>query len=168
MHKRRVFYSFHYKNDVMRVAQIRNIGAIEGNKPVTENDWEEVQKKGKKAIANWIDDNMKNRSCVIVLIGAETAQREWVKYEIKKAWESGKGLLGIYIHNIKDPSLCKKGLSGKSRKGENPFEQFVFENGTKLSRIVKCYNPKRDDAYNNIRDNIVNWIEEAIKIRKQY
>ena len=31
--KRQVFYSFHYKNDVMRAAQIRNIGAIEGNMP---------------------------------------------------------------------------------------------------------------------------------------
>ncbi len=29
-----VFYSFHFDNDVMRVQQIRNIGAIEDNKPV--------------------------------------------------------------------------------------------------------------------------------------
>jgi hypothetical protein len=50
MAKRQVFYSFHYKNDVMRVAQIRNIGVIEGNKPVSENDWEEVKKKGDSAV----------------------------------------------------------------------------------------------------------------------
>lgn len=29
MTKRRVFYSFHYENDVMRVQQIRNIGVLE-------------------------------------------------------------------------------------------------------------------------------------------
>ncbi len=28
---RRVFYSFHYKPDVMRVSQVRNIGALEAN-----------------------------------------------------------------------------------------------------------------------------------------
>jgi len=32
-----VFYSFHFNNDVMRVQQIRNIGAIEGNPPTDPN-----------------------------------------------------------------------------------------------------------------------------------
>jgi len=27
---RQIFYSFHYKPDVMRVSQVRNIGALEG------------------------------------------------------------------------------------------------------------------------------------------
>ena len=33
--KRQVFYSFHYDNDAMRVQQVRNIGALEGNTPVS-------------------------------------------------------------------------------------------------------------------------------------
>ena len=37
MAKRQVFYSFHYANDVMRVQQIRNIGMVEGNSPVSPN-----------------------------------------------------------------------------------------------------------------------------------
>lgn len=168
MAKKQVFYSFHYKNDVRRVAQIRNIGAIEDNKPVSENDWEEVKKKGKKAIEKWIDDNMNYRSCVIVLVGEETANREWVQYEIKKAWNEGKGLLGIYIHNIKDPLLCRQGQSGTCNKGVNPFAQFKLNDGTKLSDIVKCHNPFFLDAYNDIKDNLEDWIEEAIKIRKNY
>ena len=98
--KRQVFYSFHYGNDVMRVQQIRNMGVIEGNTPVSPNEWEQVKRSGDKAIEKWIDDNMKYRSCVIVLIGSETASRPWVQYEIKKAWSDGKGLLGIYIHNL--------------------------------------------------------------------
>lgn len=94
MAKRQVFYSFHFSNDVMRVAQIRNIGVIEGNTPASSNDWEEVKKKGDNAIKKWIDDNMNYRSCIIVLIGSETANRKYVKYEIEKAWNSGKALLG--------------------------------------------------------------------------
>lgn len=168
MAKRRVFYSFHYKNDVRRVAQIRNIGAIEDNKPVSENEWEDVKKKGNAAVEEWIDNNMKNRSCVIVLIGEETAHRKWVKYEIKKAWNEGKGLLGIYIHNIKDPLLCRQGYTGRCHKGDNPFNQFQLKDGTKLSEIVECHNPLWYDPYNDIKENLADWIEQAIEIRKQH
>lgn len=111
MAKRQVFYSFHFDNDVMRVQQIRNIGALEDNKPVSTSEWEEVKRKGESSIKKWIEDNMSSRSCVVVLIGEETANRKWVQYEIRKAWENGKGLLGIYIHNLKCPrnGKCNKG-----------------------------------------------------------
>ncbi|MBR9766708.1 MAG: TIR domain-containing protein, partial [Rhodobacteraceae bacterium] len=37
-----------------------------------------------------------------VLIGSETASRQWVRYEIRKAWKERKGVLGIQIHGLKD------------------------------------------------------------------
>lgn len=40
--KRQIFYSFHYDNDVTRVQQIRNIGALEDNTPVSHNDWDQT------------------------------------------------------------------------------------------------------------------------------
>lgn len=161
--KRQVFYSFHYKNDVRRVSQVRNIGALEDNKPVSDNAWEEVKRKGDDNIKQWINDNMKYRSCVIVMIGEETANRKWVKYEIEKAWNDGKGLLGIYIHNLKDP------VTGKCSQGKNPFTLFTMKRDNKsLADIVKCYNPNPNDAYNDIKNNIENWVEEAIKIRDNY
>ncbi|WP_183573715.1 TIR domain-containing protein [Mucilaginibacter sp. X5P1] len=160
MAKKLIFYSFHFDNDVMRVQQIRNIGVIEGNEPVKPNEWETLQRSGDAAIEKWIRDNIKNKDCVIVLVGADTASRKFVKYEIKQAWEQGKGLLGIYIHNINCPR------NGKCSKGKNPFEQFTV--GTKkLSEIVKCYDPG-PDAYNNISENIADLIDDAIKIRKNY
>ncbi|MCD5380784.1 TIR domain-containing protein [Candidatus Gracilibacteria bacterium] len=161
--KRQVFYSFHYNNDVLRVSQIRSIGALEDNKPVSANDWEEVKKKGDTGIKKWIDDNMNYRSCVIVMIGEDTSKRKWVKHEIEKAWNENRGVLGIYIHNIKCPN------NGKSNKGANPFDNFTLDKGKKkLSSVVKCYNPSSSDAYNDIRNNLEDWIEEAIKIRKNY
>ena len=159
MAKRQVFYSFHYENDVFRVQQIRNIGALEDNKPVSPNEWESVKRRGEASIKEWIDSNLRYKSCVIVLVGEETANRKWVQYEIKKAWELGKGLVGIHIHNLKDP------ITGKSSKGKNPFDQFAFDDGTKLSSVVKCYNPNPNDAYNEIKDNLEDWIEEAIASR---
>lgn len=102
---------------------------------------------------------MRYRSCVVVLVGEETANRPWVQYELKKAWEDDKGLLGIYIHNLKCPR------NGKSNKGQNPFDQFTFDNGSKLSSVVKCYNPSSTDAYNDIKNNVEDWIEAAIQSR---
>lgn len=160
MAKKQIFYSFHFNNDVMRVQQIRNIGALEDNKPVSVNDWEEVKKKGDSAIEKWVNDNMQYRSCVVVLIGEETASRPWVKYEIKKAWKDRKGLLGIHIHNLKCPN------KGKSKKGVNPFDQFTFDDGTKLSSKVSCYDPSAVDAYGDISNNIEAWVEKAINQRK--
>ncbi len=161
--KRQIFYSFHFDNDVMRVQQVRNIGALEDNTPVSVNDWETVKRGGDRAIEKWIDDNMKYRSCVVVLIGQDTASRRWVQHEIVKGWNEGKGVVGINIHNLKCPR------NGTSRKGINPFDQISFgNNGLKLSSIVKCYDPLSLYPYQHIKDDIENWVEEAIRIRNQY
>ncbi|MDM8533918.1 TIR domain-containing protein [Clostridiaceae bacterium HSG29] len=161
MAKKQVFYSFHFKNDVMRVQQIRNIGVLEGNSTVSANKWEEIKRKGNRSIQKWIEDNMKYKSCVIVLIGEETANRPWVKYEIEKAWKDGKGLLGIYIHNLKCP------ITGISKKGINPFSQFSF--GSKsFADVVPCYDPISYNAYNDIAKNLDIWISHAIANRKKY
>ena len=157
--KRQVFYSFHFDNDVMRVQQICHIGVIEGNEPVSPNNWEEIRRIGKNAVKKWIDDNMKYKSCVVVLVGSETANREWVDYEIRKAWNEGKGLFGIYIHNLKDPR------TGTCRKGANPFDNVLLKNGQKLSSLVPCYDPNSWDAYNDIAKNLENWVDFAIKSR---
>ncbi|TDB39950.1 MAG: TIR domain-containing protein [Actinobacteria bacterium] len=159
MAKRQIFYSFHFDNDVMRVQQIRNIGALEDNKPVSANDWETVKRGGRAAIEKWIDDNMRYRSAVVVLVGTQTANREWVKYEIQKAWADGKGLLGVYVHNVNCPR------NGKCAKGANPFDQFTFEDGTKLSTRVKCYDPNPSDAYGDIASHLESWVENAIAQR---
>ena len=151
-----VFYSFSYSKDVMRVQQIRNIGTIEGNAPTSPNDWEKLKRTGDKAVKNWIDQNMKYKRCIIVLIGSDTADRPWVKYEIEKAWNDGKALLGIHIHNIK----CAR--NGTCRKGKNPFDEFKFKDGRKLSSVVPVYDPSSNNSYGEISTNISAWISHAI------
>ena len=162
---RRVFFSFHYKADNWRASQIRNMGVIEGNKPVSDNDWEQITRGGDEAIRRWINEQMEGKSCIVVLIGTNTAGRKWIKYEIKKAWNDGKGVMGIYIHNLKD----KEG--NQSSKGRNPFDDFTINNEVRLSKIVKAYDPPYSIStyvYDYIKKNIVDWVEEAIKIRNRY
>lgn len=161
---KQIFFSFHYKPDNWRVSQVRNIGVIEGNKAAADNKWEEVIGGGDSAIKKWIDENMNYRSCVVVLVGENTADRKWINYEIKKAWDDGKGVVGINIHNLAN----SKG--DQASKGSNPF-YYVSIDGSRLSTIVKCYDPPYSSSkyvYEHISENISDWIDEAIKIRKEY
>ncbi len=165
MAKRQVFYSFHFANDHWRTQQVRNIGAVDGNKPVSSNDWESVKRKGDDAIKKWIRDQLKYRSCTIVLIGTQTGTRHWVKHEIRESWKLGKGVVGIHIHKLKD----SVGLT--SSKGQNPFYQFTI-NGTTMDKIVKCYDPvpsgTSKDVYAWFEKNLANATELAIEIRNKY
>lgn len=161
---RRAFYSFHYIPDNWRASQVRNMGVIEGNRPASDNDWEEITQGGDTAIRNWINGQMQGKSIVIVLIGSNTAGRKWIKYEIEKGWNDGKGLLGIYIHNLKNSD------GDQSSKGGNPFDDFNVD-GKSLSSIVKAYNPPFQTStyvYDHIKENLESWIEEAITIRNSY
>ena len=118
--KRRVFFSFHYERDAWRAAQIRNAGALDGNEPVADNHWETIRRGGDAAIRRWIDAELHTRSCTVVLIGSETAERKWVRYEIAKTWKEGKGVVGFYIHNLKDR------FGHQSPQGRNPFNIVKF------------------------------------------
>ena len=158
---RKVFFSFHYKPDNWRASQVRNIGKVEGNSPASDNDWETVTKGGDAAIKKWIDEQMYGKSCVVVLVGAKTAGRKWIKYEIKKAWEADKGLLGIYVNKLKDVD------GNTAAKGGNPFSAFTVD-GVPLTRLVNCHTPSGTSstaAYSDISDNIEAWIEDAIAAR---
>src|SRR3954467_748428 len=114
---RRVFFSFHFDNDFWRTQQVRNMNALEGQALCTPNAWEEVKRKGDAAIEKWVADNMVGKTCVVVLVGAETASRKWIIHEISKGWNEGKGVLGIRIHGLLDHS----GYS--STPGPDPFSK---------------------------------------------
>src|SRR3954454_23773276 len=112
---RRAFYSFHYVPDNWRASQVRNMGVIEGNRPCSDNDWETVTKGGDAKIKEWIADQLNGKSCVVVLIGTNTAGRKWINHEIIKGWDDGKGVVGVYVHNLQDSG------NKQTTKGTNPF-----------------------------------------------
>lgn len=161
--KRRCFYSFHYRQDSWRVAQVKNIGVIESQPILAGNKWEEVERGGDKAIQKWIDENLQGCSCVVVLVGANTASRPWVKYEIEKGWNSGKGVLGIRIHNLLDR------LQQQDQPGPDPFQDFTVGTAKRpLGTWAKLYSPPyatSQNVYGYISDNLGAWVEEAIRLR---
>ena len=178
--KRKVFYSFHYGKDSWRAGQVRNIGVVEGNVPLSPNKWEEVKQKGDDNILKWIKDSLVGKSCLVVLIGEKTAERKWCNREIEEAWRAGKGIVGIYIHNLKDV------FGDQSNKGSNPFKAFyidtacnyiakrehkIDDNELKLSSVCYAYDPPyvtSTNVYNYISEHIEEWVEKAIQIRTLY
>lgn len=158
-----VFYSFHFDNDVFRVQQIRNIGVIDSSEPVSKNEWEQARRTP-GGIKRWIDNEMMYKTCVVVLIGSETYRRPWVQYEIERGWNSGKGVIGINIHNLKDPRTANSfPYYGKCEQGQNPFAQVKLNNGRTLAQYIPCFEPNPNDAYNDISQNILTWIGLAAK-----
>lgn len=162
---RKCFYSFHYEPDSWRASIVRNIGAIEGNQPASDNDWESVASGANQdeKIKRWIANQMRGRTCTIVLVGQATAGRKWINHEIIQSWNDGLGVVGIRIHGLKD----RQGATASM--GENPFDK-ITHGGTKnpLSTLVKCYNPAgstSQERYAWISKHLSNAVEEAIRIR---
>jgi hypothetical protein len=156
-----VFFSFHFGNDAMRVQQVRNIGALDRNEPVSASDWETVRQGKDPAIKKWIDDNMANRRCVVVLIGADTHSRPWVQYEIRKAWNDHRGLIGVYIDQLKCPR------TGVSARGPNPFASIPLEDKQPMSNYVPCYDPGTN-AYSGIASGLEGWVNKAVAQAKAW
>lgn len=160
---RQVFFSFEFKKDAWRAGQIRNMGKVEKSSTFSDNDWEEVKSKDDETIEKWIDNQMRMRSCIVVLIGETTYSRKWVLYEINRAYELGKGLLGIYVHGLEDSS------GNQCSKGKNPFDYVKTNDGEKLSKYVTCYDPphlRSQNVYADIEAEIEDLIEEAINNKK--
>jgi hypothetical protein len=156
---RRVFFSFHYDRDVRRIVQVRNSWVVRpGDEAQPFYDKAEFEEAKKRAgnIEKWIKEQLKHTSVMVVLYGAETYEREWVRHEIKRSHELKKGILAIDIHGIKDPQ------KGVDVQGRNPLDyRNLDRNGQKvpLSQIYRSYNWVRDDGYKNMP----NWIEAAAK-----
>lgn len=166
MAKRQVFFSFEYNKDNWRAGQVRNMGKVDGSSTFNDNDWEEVKSKSDAKIKEWIDSQMAKRSCLVVLIGATTSGRKWINYEIEKAYELNKGIVGIYIHGLKDSN------GDQTTKGSNPFYQFyIGEESKRLSNYVTCFESTYKSSsyvYDDIKENIEQLIEDAISAAGTY
>ena len=100
-----MFFSFHYERDAWRAGQVRNCNVIareDQTGVIDAVEWQSIKNSGNAAIKRWIADQLEGTSATAVLIGAETADRDWVLHEIEESWNRGNGVFGIWIHNVKD------------------------------------------------------------------
>lgn len=160
---RRVFFSFHYERDVRRIQQVRQSWVVRPGdeaQPFYDAAAFEEAKRRAGGIEKWIEEQLKGTSVTVVLYGAKTYDREWVRHEIKRSYELGKGILAIDIHSIRDPQ------SGVDVQGTNPLGYWSIERGGRKVYFTELYNSYdwvRDDGYHNMPA----WIEAAAAAAKR-
>jgi hypothetical protein len=145
---RRVFFSFHYEADVWRAGQVRNSWITKPDREAAgfwdAADWESVKRGGDAAIRQWINRQLNGTTVTAVLIGAQTAHRPYVQYEIQRSWDVDNGLFGIYISGMRDSNQ----LAGM--RGPDPFPMLGFTG-------IRTYDWVTDNGYANLGQ----WVEAA-------
>lgn len=102
---RRTFFSFHYKPDVTRSYVVKNSWVTKDREDAGFFDssaFEKAKNTNDDSLKAFLNKEIDNSSVVCALVGAETANRRWVRYEIQRGIWEAKGLLAIRIHTIKD------------------------------------------------------------------
>jgi hypothetical protein len=103
--KRKVYFAFSFI-DIVRVNNVRQIGKIgprESRNARTFYDrsiWEQRSITNDDGLKNLMRNGVKHSSAVCVLIGTDTWDSRWVKYEIARAVSDGRGLFGVHINSL--------------------------------------------------------------------
>jgi hypothetical protein len=103
---RRVFFAFHYEEDIWRVNQVRQanvVAGVEGAGFYDHSEYEDAKRLGVEGIKRLILRHLENTTVTVLLIGRHTAARPWVRFEIAESIKRRNGLVGIYIHHLRTP-----------------------------------------------------------------
>ncbi|RPH31576.1 MAG: TIR-like domain-containing protein [Bacteroidales bacterium] len=156
----RIFFSFHFDNEPWRANLV--ISSWE-KKPEREArgysipaNYERLKKGEDAEIKKWIDEQLEGTSVTVVLIGSESFNRPYCKYAIEKSFERGNGMVGIYLHKIKDKN------GNVSPRGSNKFGVIGMDknnNPVFFSFSYPTYDWVDDNGFLKLND----WIEEATK-----
>lgn len=157
---RRVFFSFHYDNDINRSMTVRNSWVTQGKEAagfIDKADFEQIKRQGEKAVHEWIDKQIEGTSVTVVLIGEETLDRPFVQYEICKSLQRGNAVIGVHINGIRDMRTLKTSYKSKVHTVIGHYD-----NGSPAYFDMIC-----DSIYDYVGDygyaNLGNWIETAAR-----
>jgi len=157
---RRVFFSFHYENDINRSMIVRNSWVTQGKESagfIDKAAFEEIKRQGDNAVHRWIDRQLEGTSVTVVLIGSETLNRPFVQYEICQSLQRGNAVIGVLINGIRDMNTGFCSMKGN------------------IHTIIGYYNDKTPAYFDSICDGIYDystqygyinlgmWIESAAK-----
>lgn len=125
MADKRVYFSFHYQDvSDFRANVVRNHKIVGSDSKsagyLDASIWEEAKKKGDLAIKRMINAELDYTSVTVVLIGTETYDRRWVRYEIMKSLARGNRVIGVHINSIKDKFGTLK------TTGADPFDHLAL------------------------------------------
>ncbi len=157
---RRVFFSFHYDNDINRSMTVRNSWVTQGKEAagfIDKAEFEQIKRQGDTAVHNWIDKQLEGTSVTVVLIGSETLKRPFVQYEICKSLQRGNAVIGVHINAIRDMCTLSTSFRGNTHEVIGHYD----DNSTAYfdSIVDGIYDYVADNGYSNMGI----WIENAAR-----
>jgi hypothetical protein len=195
---RRTFFSFHYQPDIWRVMNVRNSWVVKADEQISDgfldsSVFEASKKESSDALKKFLREGLNNSSVTCVLVGAETGERRWVRYEIVRSVIKGNGLLSVDIHDVKnkDGKTTTQGVDPLRQIGLYKTDAGIYFAELKDNKWVKYedytlpiaasdlwFDPptsttvvpiskhcmRYDFVQQNGRDNIGGWIETAAKL----
>lgn len=117
---RRVFFSFDYLDVAdFRANVVRQHGMTKLDRQTAgffdASLWEAAKKQGDLAVKRLINSAVNGTSVTCVLVGSETYQRRWVRYEIIRSLKKGSRIFAVHINSIPDKYSMTKDF------GPNPL-----------------------------------------------
>jgi MTH538 TIR-like domain (DUF1863) len=104
--KRKVYFAFSF-SDVMRVNCVRNTGKIGSRETKNyvrafydRSIWEQRSITNENGLKDLMRKGVEHSSAVCVLVGSDTWQSRWVRYEIARAVIDRRGLLAVHVNGI--------------------------------------------------------------------
>ncbi len=158
--RRHLFISHHHQDDA-EVSNLTNMLANNGYdvrnssvrmKPANQRKMEEGRVP-KETIERLLRMKISWASTVVVLVGKDTHTRPWVNWEIDKANEQGKRIVGVFVRGGTEadiPASLEKYGSAivnwntdsimKAIDGENDFKnpEGEFRKGPNPGKVIEC------------------------------
>lgn len=156
----RVFFSFHYDNDITRSMTVRNSWVTQGKEAagfIDKAAFEQIKRQGDDSVHRWIDKQLEGTSVTVVLIGSETLSRPFVQYEICKSLQKGNAVIGVHINGIRD---MRTQLTSKQG---NTHTIIGYYNDNTPAYFDNICDGIYDYVIQNGYDNMGLWIEEAAR-----
>lgn len=151
---RRCFFIFDYDNDLARAMEIGELGLEPANAPAgfDASRWMGARNTGPAEVQRLIDEALKGTSATVVLIGERTAELDYVDYAIDQSIRRQNGILGIFIHELKD----ENGETGT--KGAMPY-------ASEAAELLEAHGYA---AYDWDPERFAEWVEEAATVWKKF
>jgi len=126
---RHTFFSFHYYNDVMRAQIVKNAWVTQDRVDsgfFDKSAFEKTKNESPDNLRRFLSTKLDGISVTCVCAGSETYLRPWVRYEILRSMQLGKGLLGVYLDQVKCAKSVRLGGTGFDYRGQNPFDYLAL------------------------------------------
>lgn len=152
------FYIFDADNDLSRARQLTASGDESATASASSLDFALVSRQADDVVRAFIDAQLAQTSCLVVLIGQHTASQRWVKYAIGMARNLDKPIIGVNIDKLADAD-GNQGIAGS-----NPFASAGMT--VRALSALEIYDPPFTTsvfARSHITYNLPDWVRLAVR-----